>query len=219
MKKYFCYLLVLVPIFFIFSFALSSYYKNNIKPRMEGYQIVNNNKTQELIKYKGKKLPRDLMMFVHYYTGITNDKREYHISVIENLNDIYFDCIQDDNIFNISCMNKYYNKKTPLLIDDSCSWTFFGYLPIAKYKNYYLVNIEEKLCGTFLGRYNSYYIFEYINEKLKLISVNYDYKDLNKPIKFFKIENDSFKFVTEKCAHASDTCIEQEADWYELSFL
>ena len=74
MKKYFWYLLVLVPIFFIFSFALSSYYKNNIKPRIEGYQIVNNSKTQDLIKYKGEKLPRDLMMFVHYYTGITNDK-------------------------------------------------------------------------------------------------------------------------------------------------
>mgnify|MGYP005741800347 CR=1 FL=1 len=36
--------------------------------------------------------------------------------------------------------------------------------------------------------------------------------------KYYKINDDSFSFVTEACAHGADTCWGSEADWLELKF-
>ena len=44
-------------------------------------------------------------------------------------------------------------------------------------------------------------------------------KSLFNPIKYYKINEDSFSIVSEGCAHGADSCRGQRADLLELKFI
>ena len=75
------------------------------------------------------------------------------------------------------------------------------------------------MCGTFVGRFNSYYVFEYAGNYLKVTNAFLPGKSLFNPIKYYKINEDSFSIVSEGCAHGADSCRGQRADWLELKFI
>ena len=202
--KYPIYLfLVCIALFMIV--PLADTYQNEVKPLIKGYTKAIEQNTNELIKHRGEVISHDLMMYVHYYT----DTR------LSLLNKAYFKCIEDENIFNIACMK---NIKEPLLQDDKCAWTFFGYSPIVNHKNYYLVNIEEKACGSMISRFNSHYFFNYDGEKLKINEVILAGRYPERPISFYKVNDWGFEYVTTGCYHGVDSCRGERADWLKFKF-
>lgn len=203
------FLLILIAIYMIT--PLTDAYENEIKPWREGYSTGNH----DTMQYNGVDISEDLMMYVHYFTEINVDGDFIPYVDSEILNDSYYDCIEDKKIFDIGCMT---NKNQPFLTDDKCAWTFFGYTPIENYKNYYLVNIEEKACGTLISRFNSYYLFDYDGQKLIVDEVITAGKYPARPIKFYKVNDWGFEFVTSGCYHGADSCWGQRADWLELKF-
>ena len=158
-------------------------------------------------------------MYIHYFITFAENAREFNSVDKANLNNAYLDCIEDNKIFNITCMKNLQSTGEEFLINDKCAWTFFGHTPIVQHNNYYLVNIKEKMCGTFVGRFNSYYVFEYTGNYLKVTNAFLPGKSLFNPIKYYKINEDSFSIVSEGCAHGADSCRGQRADWLELKFI
>ena len=184
---------------------LTDTYQNEVKPLLKGYTKVKKLNTDDMMKHHDEIISHDLMMYVHYHT----DTR------LSLLNKTYFKCIENENVFNIGCMKSI---KEPLLLDDKCAWTFFGYSPIARHKNYYLVNIEEKACGSMISRFNSHYFFDYDGEKLKIHEVILAGRYQERPISFYKVNDWGFEFVTSGCYHGADSCWGQRADWLTLYF-
>ena len=82
----------------------------------------------------------------------------------------------------------------------------------------YLVNIKEKACGTLISRFNSYYLFDYDGQKLIVDEVITTGKYPARPIKFYKVNDWGFEFVTSGCYHGADSCRGQRADWLEFKF-
>tara|TARA_B100000029_G_scaffold42688_1_gene39630 strand:+ start:270 stop:1232 length:963 start_codon:yes stop_codon:yes gene_type:complete len=204
------YLFIFVIAFYMFT-PLQDAYHNEIKPLIEGYSTAD----YDPLMHNGEVISQDLMMYVHYFTEINTDEDFIPYVDSETLNDYYYVCIEDKNIFDIGCMA---NKKQPFLTDDKCAWTFFGYTPIAKYKNYYLVNIEEKACGSMIARFNSYYLLNYDGHQLIVDKVITAGRFPERPIKFYKVNDSGFKFVTSGCYHGADTCRGQRANWLEFTF-
>ena len=209
--KYPIYFFLILIAFYMVT-PLTDAYENEIKPWREGYTIANNENTMQ---YNGVNISQDLMMYVHYFTEINVDDDFIPYVDSEILNDSYYDCIEDKKIFDIGCMT---NKNQPFLTDDKCAWTFFGYTAIANYENYYLVNIKEKACGSMIARFNSYYLFDYDGNKLKVDKVITAGRHPQKHIKYYKVNNWGFEFVTSGCSHGADSCRGQRADWLELQF-
>ena len=208
--KYPIYFFLILIAFYMIT-PLTDAYENEIKPWREGYSTAN----YDTMQYNGVNISQDLMMYVHYFTEINVDDDFIPYVDSEILNDSYYDCIEDKKIFDIGCMT---NKNQPFLTNDKCAWTFFGYTPIENYKNYYLVNIEEKACGTLISRFNSYYLFDYDGQKLIVDEVITAGKYPARPIKFYKVNDWGFEFVTSGCYHGADSCWGQRADWLELKF-
>ena len=211
--------------FFIYSFILfvfsclvfvpaMSFYKNDIKPLTNGYKKIEKSN----LEYKGENISKDILMYIHYFVTFDEEARQFYTIEESNLNEAFLECIEDNKIFNIPCMQTLHNKGQQFLIDDKCAWTFFGHSSVARDKNYYLVSMEEKMCGTFLARFNTYYVFEYKDDYLRVTNTFLTGKDIFNPIKYYKINDDGFSFVTEACAHGADTCWGSEADWLDLKF-
>ena len=208
--KYPIYLFLILIAFYMIT-PLTDAYENKIKPRIEGYSTAN----YHTMQYNGVDISEDLMMYVHYFTEINVDGDFIPYVDSEILNDSYYDCIEDKKIFDIGCMT---NKNQPFLTNDKCAWTFFGYTPIANYKNYYLVNIKEKACGTLISRFNSYYLLDYDGQKLIVDEVITAGKYPARPINFYKVNDWGFEFITSGCYHGADSCRGQRADWLEFKF-
>lgn len=214
--------LIKYPIY-IFLFFIALYmitpikdaYHNELKPISQGYQSIK----YDFLEHYDEKISDDLFMYIHYFITFAENAREFNSVDKANLNNAYLDCIEDNKIFNITCMKNLQSTGEEFLINDKCAWTFFGHTPIVQHKNYYLVNIKEKMCGTFVGRFNSYYVFEYAGNNLKVTNAFLPGKSLFNPIKYYKINEDSFSIVSEGCAHGADSCRGQRADWLELKFI
>ena len=208
---------------YIFLFFIALYmitpiedaYHNELKPIRQGYQTIE----YDFLEHYGEKISDDLFMYIHYFITFAENAREFNSVEKANLNNAYLDCIEDNKIFNITCMKNLQSTGEEFLINDKCAWTFFGHTPIVQHKNYYLVNIKEKMCGTFVARFNSYYVFEYAGNYLKVTNAFLPGKSLFNPIKYYKINEDSFSIVSEGCAHGADSCRGQRADWLELKFI
>ena len=163
--------LIKYPIYF-FLFFIAVYmitpiedaYHNELKPIRQGYQTIE----YDFLEHYDEKISDDLFMYIHYFITFAENAREFNTVDKANLNNAYLDCIEDNKIFNITCMKNLQSTGEEFLINDKCAWTFFGHTPIVQHKNYYLVNIKEKMCGTFVGRFNSYYVFEYAGNYLKV---------------------------------------------------
>ena len=210
--KYPIYLFLFVIVIYIIT-PISDIYENEIKPIFKGYKTIE----YSFLKHNDEIISDDIFMFIHYFSEQTEEV--YYLTDYGNLNNKYFDCIDNKIKFNISCMKNLKDRGEKFLSDDKCSWTFFGHTPIVKYKRYYLVNIKEKMCGTFIARFNSYYVFNYDGNNLIVSNSFLPGKSLFNPIKFYKINKDSFSIVTEGCAHGADSCRGQRADWMEIKFL
>ena len=182
-------------------------YENDIKPRLDGYVKAEYSKK---LQHDGVDIDEELMMYIHYFT----DSNIENVSD-DTLNDYYYKCIDNNKVFDVSCLK--FNDE-PFLLDDSCSWTFFGHSLIANYNDLYLVNIEEKACGTLTARFNSYYLFKYDGKNLTLNKVMPAGRDTQRKIKYYKIEENAFKFVTTGCFHGSDSCRGVKAAWLEMTF-
>ena len=197
------FFLILIALFTIK--PLTDTYQNEVKPLFKGYTKATGQNTDDMMRHQDEIISHDLMMYVHYYT----DAR------LSLLNKTYFKCIENENVFDIGCMK---NIKESLLQNDKCAWTFFGYSPIAKHKNYYLVNIKEKACGSMIERFNSHYLFDYDGEKLKISETILAGRYPERPISFYKISDWGFEYITTGCYHGADSCRGQRADWLEFKF-
>ena len=184
---------------------LTDTYQNQAKPLFKGYTKATGQNTDDMMRHQDEIISHDLIMYVHYYT----DAR------LSLLNKTYFKCIDNENVFDIGCMK---NIKEPLLQDDKCDWTFFGYSPIAKHKNYYLVNIKEKACGSMIERFNSHYLFDYDGKKLKISETILASRYPENPINFYKVNDWGFEYITTGCYHREISCRGQRADWLSLSY-
>ena len=220
-------------IIFISSYSLNSSlqdaYQNNIKPLHQNYSLANNyydmkirpnffgsynfyepKQKKILMTHKNKEISSDIMNFIHYnhtgenisnYDFKTNDSR---------LNDIYSECI-DINIYDIECI---ISKEDPLFIDDKCLWTFLGYNTVAINKNYYLINMKERMCGSGTLKGNSYYLFNYDGKTIEIMdSIAPGDKTIwtQREIKYFMFVDYGYEFVTSACYEGSDSCKGQRA--------
>ena len=206
-------IILLIFSYFVFVPTMG-FYQNDFKPLMNGYKKIDKSN----LKHNGENINEDIFMYIHYLVTFDEEARQFYSIEEANLNEAYFSCVEDNKIFNISCMKTLQNKGQEFLIDDKCDWTFFGHSSVARNKNYYLVSMEEKMCGTFLARFNTYYVFEYKDDYLRVTNAFLTGKDIFNPIKYYKINDDGFSFVTEACAHGADTCWGSEADWLDLKF-
>ena len=211
---FFIYATILFFLSFIIVVPAMGFYQNDFKPLMNGYKKIDKSN----LKHNGENINEDIFMYIHYLVTFDEEARQYYSIEEANLNEAYFSCVKDNKIFNISCMKTLQNKGQEFLIDDKCAWTFFGHSNVARDKNYYLVSMQEKMCGTFLARFNTYYVFEYKDDYLRVTNTFLTGKDIFNPIKYYKTNDDGFSFVTEACAHGADTCWGSEADWLELKF-
>lgn len=189
-------------------------YYNEIKPLREGYTIANG-KDVELM-HDNEKISSDIMRFIHYDNYIDEQADDYDVTLLDSrLNKKFLKCVDEGIIYNITCIKEI---NEPLLSDDNCSWTFYGHTTIAKYKNYYLVNIEEGSCGSMNASYNSYYLFNYNGKKIIVDKVIPSGRYPERPIKFYKINDWGFQFVTSGCFQAADSCRGLRANWLEFKF-
>lgn len=206
------YLFLIVIVIYMIT-LLPDVYHNEIKPLIKGYSTIDQSRN---LQFNGEDIDEDIMMYIHHFNDLNLDNKSIVWVDSTILNDYFYKCIDNEKNFDISCLA---NNDQPYLIDDKCSWTFFGHTLVANYKNYYLVNIEEKACGTMTARFNSFYLINYDGKNLKIDNVIPSGRYPQRQIRFYKIEDSSFKFVTEACYHGADTCRGNRSEWLEFKFL
>lgn len=211
-RRIFLYPVIFISavVLYLYVPTLTDFYNNDLKPRIDGYSLADS----EPMKHNEEVISNDLIMFIHYFNEIKTEVDDFIPYIeIENLNKNYFTCIKNDKIFDIGCMK---NIQEPFMIDDRCNWTFLGYSPITQYNNHYLVNIEQRACGSFTGRFNSYYLFDYEGDNLIIKKSITPGKFMSRPIKYFKQDNEVFKFITTRCHQGADSCNGQRAKRFEF---
>ncbi|PPR48971.1 MAG: hypothetical protein CFH15_01412, partial [Alphaproteobacteria bacterium MarineAlpha5_Bin5] len=133
--------LIKYPIY-VFLFFIAVYmitpiedaYHNELKPIRQGYQSIK----YDFLEHYDEKISDDIFMYIHYFITFAENAREFNSVDKANLNNAYLDCIEDNKIFNITCMKNLQSTGEEFLINDKCAWTFFGHTPIVQHKNYYL---------------------------------------------------------------------------------
>jgi hypothetical protein len=94
------------------------FYKNDIKPLMNGYKKIDKSN----LKHNDENINEDIFMYIHYLVTFDEEARQFYSIEEANLNEAYLSCVEDNKIFNISCMKTLQNKGQKFLIDDKCAW-------------------------------------------------------------------------------------------------
>lgn len=190
-------------------------FHNHLKPKIEGYSKV---KYENLkgITYKEKEIDNKLIQYIHY-SNLNNNLKELDINE-SPVNPAINKCIKDKK-FNVDCI---LDNENSLFLEDhwsaTCLYTFQNYSVIASNNNNYLLNIDERACGSHRGRWNSYYLISFNKGYIEIKDSVLAGKHPQRKIDYFKINNDNFSFITSICYHGADSCWMQKADWFQFKF-
>lgn len=178
----------------------------------EGYTQVKKDE-RLVLEFDNKKINNDVFQYIHYKN---QNKFAKELDFFENqLNSMHLNCVEGDR-YDIGCLTR---NSQPFFDDVSCLWTFNSYAPIASEQNYYLININERACGTYPGEFNSYYLVRYDGETIDVVdSIPAGKKHAQRAIEFYKINDDGFSIITETCYRGADTCKGIKPDFLELKF-
>lgn len=210
-----------ILIFFIFSIALILIFtpiKEIVQTHLidrevhEGYTKVNETNRINL-EFENQIIDTEVFQYIHYKN---QNKFAKELDFFENpLNSIYLKCVEGDS-YDIGCLT---GDNQSFFNEDACLWTFNSYVPLASKQNYYLINVNERACGSYPGEFNSYYLVKYDGKSIDIIdSIPTGKKYAQRAIEFYKINNDGFSIITETCYKGADTCKGMKPDFLELKF-